>query len=275
MDTVQKYEPPSSGGKTRSPAYPLIDLEKAIDCAKKLYDHAKLHEVNKAAVGESWKMSHLSGTFLGYVAALKTFGLVASSGAKEQLKYKLTKDSERIILDQTNSPEKKEAIQRAAMAPKIYQELWEKFGKDGVDGSVEASVLSNYLILDRPGPRYNPTAAKLVIKHYKSTLAFAGVLDNGQTTTDEDHQQPEDPNEIKKEPEPENPSPQGEYELTRGTFSQDSGFRLMLRGKDRTPRHFKVMIAQILLHADFFGVVDPKILRLADAIIPSEVIPPE
>ena len=35
------------------------------------------------------------------------------------------------------------------------------------------------------------------------------------------------------------------------------------------------MLAQIILHAEFFGIADPKIIRLADAIISDEVVQPE
>ena len=48
-----------------------------------------------------------------------------------------------------------------------------------------------------------------------------------------------------------------------------------MRGEDFTPRPFRLMLAQIILHAEFFGIADPKIIRLADAIISDEVVQPE
>ncbi len=244
-------------GRTRSPAYPGIDLKKAIAYAKQLYGHAKLHEVNKSAVGKAWGMSPTGGHFLGNIAALRSFGLV------ERRKYRLTKDAERIIVDPTDSDEKREAIRRAALSPKIYLELWNKYGTDGVDGGIEENVLFSYLVLDRPEPRYAESAAKLVIRYYKSTLSFAGIQGAQQVPDDDNEVDPTsegDDRDLKEPlktdndpPQPERQSMQGEQEIVRGTFSPDSGFRLMLRGEDRTPRHFKLMIAQIILHADYFA----------------------
>ena len=58
--------------KTRSPSYPVVGLERAIEYARDLHKHAKLHEADKATVAGAWKMRPLSGSFLGYSSALKT-----------------------------------------------------------------------------------------------------------------------------------------------------------------------------------------------------------
>lgn len=273
----------SSATKVRSPAYPVMDLEKAIGYANRLYSHAKLHETSRQTVADAWKISPSSGGFLGYSAALKHFGLMTSSGAKENQRYALTKDAERIILDLTDSPEKREAIQRAALAPKIYSELWDKFAVDGIDGGVEESALRNYLVFDRPGPKYTPDAAPLVIRHYRSTMTFANFQAGNRTPDPSETDPPSEAATGVQQPSAEGaPGADaddrvlpGERELVRGTFAPDGGFRLIVRGEDLTPRHFKLMLAQIILHADIFGVADPKILRLADAIIPDDVLPPE
>ena len=217
--------------KTRSPSYPVVGLERAIEYARDLHKHAKLHEADKATVAGAWKMSPLSGSFLGYSSALKQFRLITSYRSKGRQKYVLTKDAERIVLDEIDSPEKRDAIQRAALSPKICSELWGRFGMDGVDGGIEESMLRNYLVLDRPGARYTPDGARLVVKHYKGTMTFANFQEGSPTydasetdpSSDDAQEDPERPLEDAPTAKPEERFMQGEIELVKGTFTPDGG----------------------------------------------------
>ena len=268
--------------KSRSPSYPILDLERAVEYAQKLYSHAKRHETSRVTVGEAWGMSPTSGSFLTYAAALKQFGFMTSSGTKDQQKYALTGDAERIILDATDSPQKRDAIRRAAVAPKIYNELWGKFGMDSINGGIEENMLQNYLTLDRPGPRYTLDGARAVIKHYKNTMAFANLQEDGYIPGGTEDDPPNDGSQKGPEHPVKGPPAADaggktmpeELELTRGTFAPDTGFRLFVRGENFTPEHFNQMLAQIMLNASFFGVSKAKLPRLENLVIP-EVLPPE
>ena len=268
--------------KMRSPSYPIIGLDRAIEYAQMLYSHAKRYEASRATVADAWRMSSTSGSFLTYTAALKQFGLMTSSGIKDQQKYILTEDAERIILDATNSPQKRDAIHQVALAPKIYRELWKRFGVDSVNGGVEDGALQNYLVLDRPGSHFTQDGARAVIKHYKSTMAFANLQEDGYIPDGTEDDPPNDG--FQKGPDhPDNGTSttnsggktmSGEQELTRGTFAPDTGFRLFVRGENFTPEHFYHMLAQIMLNASFFGVSKVKLPPIESFIIP-EVLPPE
>lgn len=268
--------------KMRSPSYPIIGLDRAIEYAHKLYSHSKRYAASRATVAEAWRMSPTSGSFLTYSAALKQFDLMTSSGIKEQQKYILTEDAERIIVDATNSPQKRDAIHRVALAPKVYKELWERFGVDSVNGGVEDGALQNYLTLDRPGSRYTQDGACAVIKHYKNTMAFANLQEDGYIPDSAEDDPPND--DLQKGPDHPGKGTSaansggktmpGEQELTRGTFAPDTGFRLFVRGENFTPEHFYNMLAQIMLNASFFGVSKVKLPPMENLIIP-EVLPPE
>ncbi len=76
----------------------------------------------------------------------------------------------RILVDHEDSPEWKKAIKDSALNPKIYKELWEKWGPNmPPDKEVCA-----YMVLERG---FNEGAVKGFLDDYKSTLKFAN-LDN-------------------------------------------------------------------------------------------------
>lgn len=157
----------------RSPPYPFVPLGKALDRVKLLYPKALHHPVGMGVLGEAWGFGLKSSGLIQTAAALIQFGLLVDDGSGDKRKFQLTKEAIRLANDADPASEKrKELIQRAALAPKIHRELWDKYGA----ANISDMVLRNYLMFDRTdadGAAFSPTAADAVIDEYKSTILFA------------------------------------------------------------------------------------------------------
>lgn len=159
----------------RSPPYPAINLGKAIERAKLLYDKALHHAVGVSVLADAWGYKVKSSGLWGTAAALMQFGLLTDEGTGEKRRFQLTDWALRIIRDPNPISEKRKAtIQQAALYPKIFKELWESY-----QGATTISdiVLKSHLTIDRHEnglAPYSDAAADEVIAVYKETLVFAG-----------------------------------------------------------------------------------------------------
>lgn len=153
-------------------------LGKAVERAKQLYPKALHHQVGVAVLGEAWGFGLKSSGLIQTAAALIQFGLLVDDGAGEKRKFQLTKEAIRLANDADPASEKrKELLQRAAIAPKIHRELWDKYGA----ANISDVVLRNYLMFDRTdadGAAFSGTAADALIEEYKSTILFAELTDD-------------------------------------------------------------------------------------------------
>lgn len=160
----------------RSPPYPQITLGKAIDRVKELHNKVRENAVGVRAVADAWGYGEKTGALWTTAAALLQYGLLTDDGSGEKRKFQLTEDAVRIALDPDPQSEKrKAAIQRAALAPKTHQEIWEKYGP--ADG-LSDMLLKTYLTLDRRDEGkspYSDSSADDVIRVYRDAIAFASL----------------------------------------------------------------------------------------------------
>ena len=62
--------------KPRSPNYPALSLQKALDFARKLYAVNHLHKASAEVVSKALGYTGLNGSSLTAIAALKKYGLI-------------------------------------------------------------------------------------------------------------------------------------------------------------------------------------------------------
>ena len=156
---------------SRSPSHPNTSLPKAIKRIEALHKKAQHHKVGIKVLAESWGYSEKSSGSRQTLATLTQFGLLKREGTGGGQRFLLTDDALRIVRDaDPDSAKRKQAIARVALKPKVYKELWERYGADVGD-----AVLQNYLILDRREEgesSFNQTSASKVISTYKETIAY-------------------------------------------------------------------------------------------------------
>lgn len=166
----------------RSPPYPAISLDKAVERAAELYAKSLHHAVPIAVVASSWGYGEKSSGLFGHLAALKQFGLLSDEGSGPKRRFKLTDGAVRVVRDPDPHSEKRRTIlATAALNPKVHAELWSRYGAAGASGSMDI-VIKSYLTLDRAddgGAPFSDNAADDLISEYKQTIAYAGLMNGG------------------------------------------------------------------------------------------------
>lgn len=182
----------------RSPSYPALTLQKAIERVGQLYDKEKQYPTPVETVVKHWNYSGVTGPAGLTVAALKKFGLLTDEGSKTDRRVRVT-DLAVQILNHPNAEKRQEGIRAAALAPTAHSELWAEYGAN----LPSDQHLTWTLTRDRG---YTESGARDFIKEYKSTIDFAGLLDTPpvETSDDEDEEVDEDEALDRNEGEPEN-----------------------------------------------------------------------
>jgi len=171
---------PEKQKRHRSPAYPGINLQAALERARSIYAVERRNAANVSVVAKHWKLSPKSSGALIAFAALSAFGLVESSGNGDQRTLKLSELALRILLDErAESTDRDSAIKRAALRPKIHQQLWEKWGSNlPSDENFKHALVFDW--------KFNENAVSEFITQYKSTISFAGLSDSDVVSAAED-----------------------------------------------------------------------------------------
>ncbi len=166
--------------RTRSPSYPYLDLQSALEKAAVLWHAEGRHAASISVVMQHWGYKEESSTGYSCVAALKKFGLVDHDGTGEARQMKLSGLALRILLDDDpQSDERRAALREAALGPRIHAELWERYS---VDLPSDQS-LKRFLVLERS---FNEASVDELLAEYKATMAFAGLAVRGGTAPTRD-----------------------------------------------------------------------------------------
>jgi hypothetical protein len=164
--------------RERSPSYPGISLETALERAQRLYDVERRNAAPAENILKHWGYAPKSGGGMVALAALKKFGLVTDEGTGSRRQARLTDLALRILQDRRpGSEERAQAIKDAALAPGIHRELWERYREGGLPSD---ETMEFYLVTDRG---FTESGAKELIQEFRNTLAFAR-LDGGGTLPD-------------------------------------------------------------------------------------------
>ncbi|MEO8755818.1 MAG: hypothetical protein ABI624_24400 [Casimicrobiaceae bacterium] len=159
--------------KHRSPAYPFLGLEAAIERAKAVYEKEKLHPATVAVMAGHWGFKDKSSGGLQTVSALRQFGLMEeAAGNGDQRRVKLTDLARRLLLMPAGSPERQALLAEAGRKPTLYGELLDKWGSD----LPSDQNLRTHLMLDR---NFNESAVDGAIRNFRQTVSFARLDGSG------------------------------------------------------------------------------------------------
>lgn len=174
---AESPEGPKDTPRFKSPPYPFVSLPKAVERARSLFTIARNYPVSMSVLAEAWNYSSSSSGVIQTAAALIQFGLLSSEGSGKDRKFQLTASGVRLAQDTDPTSEKRyTALRLASLSPKIYAELWAKFGDPK---GISDSLLKNYLVLDRIELSLAPfseAAAMDVIAQYRETMAYIDSL---------------------------------------------------------------------------------------------------
>lgn len=149
--------------KTRSPSYPIVGLGEAIDKARLVWSKDYQAELPREVIVEHMGYGSLNGKSLGILATVAKFGLLEGRGDNTRV----TDLAVQILAHERGDRERVEAIEQASQAPKLYQEISDKF--DGRSPSDQA--LKSYLLTRG----FTISGAQAVIRAFRETEEFVEV----------------------------------------------------------------------------------------------------
>ncbi len=160
----QNTTKPTKIPRHRSPNYPVIGLQKAIEQTRILYDRNKRHLVPIAVAHQHLGYKPMSSSGKQCVAALKAYGMIEIEGKDDKQQIRVSERARRILL---NDPERDQLLRAASLSPTLHAELWKRYGDEGLPAD---DVLCHYLIFER---NFNEAVVDTFIKRFKATLSFA------------------------------------------------------------------------------------------------------
>ena len=153
--------------KARSINYPFIPLKKALLRVEQIDKKEGKNPVAPDIAAEHWEYSPASSGVRQTIAALKSFGLIEVSGDKN---IQISESALHIILDKRkDSTERDNFIKTAATKPKIFNEMWEKWGQSRLPSDEN---MEYFLIFEK---KINKVSASKIIKIFKETISFANL----------------------------------------------------------------------------------------------------
>lgn len=155
--------------RTRSPAYPSICLEAAIERAQVIYRNENRNAAHVDVIIGHWGYEQGSSNGLRAIAALKQFGLLEEEGKKENRQVRLSRLALDILIPhEDGDPSQRQAIREAALRPPLHCEIWDKY-----KGQLPSdAALRRYLLIDR---NFNDAAVDPFIRQFRETVAFADL----------------------------------------------------------------------------------------------------
>ena len=155
----------SSGGTpTRSPSFPFIDLETAIQRAEQFYEAERRNAAPSDIAVSHWGYSSKSSGGKQTLAALRAYGLLTGTG-----RVSLTPRALKIVV--AGAPDRAKAIREAALAPAEFKKLWSEHGAEPPSDQ----SLRHELVINRG---FNENAVDDFLKNYKNTIDYSGLLDS-------------------------------------------------------------------------------------------------
>jgi len=151
--------------KGRSPNYPGISLDVAIQRAGELYAKERQHPAPVTTVARHWSYKSFNGPASVSLAALKKFGLLEDEGSGDARVARVS-DVAVEILANPHEERKRAAIRDAAIRPEIHREMWERYGSQ-----LPSDATLQWELTRSRG--FTETGAAEFIREYKATLAFA------------------------------------------------------------------------------------------------------
>lgn len=204
--------------RPRSPSFPSVDLETAIERAKQIFEKEQRHPVPFPIAAEHWDYKPTSSAPKQLLAALRQYGLATTDSSGKGRDVRITDLAAKLILDKRPA-ERGRALREAALSPKLFADFWDKWGAS----LPSATNAESYLTVEGG---FTPSAAKVAYKAYQQTVEYAGL--NGEPTL---------PGEVEDtEGSEDDPLPSGEGVVEQPTEQPVGASPIPRPGRGPTPR---------------------------------------
>jgi hypothetical protein len=177
MDT--KTTAKSRAATTRSPSYPMLSLPEAIDRVRTLWDKQRKNAVSPAVAMQSLGYKANSGTGGRVISALIQYGFLTEEGKGTGRLVRLTEEARSLMLLEPGDPDWLKFIKAAALRPKIYAEMAQRW-QETLPPDAE---IRRYLSYER---KFNPDTVHDLIKSFRRTYEFASLGSEGREQEEND-----------------------------------------------------------------------------------------
>jgi len=153
----------------RSPNHPFFDLADAVARVKVIYEKEKRSATSPEVIVKHLGYGALNGPGGRTLSGLRQYGLLEEAGGR----YKISDIAYALTQYSKESEQWKAAVQRAALTPTLYRDLYAMFP----DLSASDETL-RVTMLDKG---FNPEVIERVVGSFRSTMQFAGLPDGSYT----------------------------------------------------------------------------------------------
>jgi hypothetical protein len=168
--------------RTRSPAYPFIDLKEAIVYAKQAYEEEDRHSFTPEVAATHWGYKATSSAVSQVISALKQFGLLVEEPGNSTRRLRFSPlGLDLMVLEDETAAQWPQLLKSAALNPKIHREIWEKYG-----GKLPSDQnLKMYLLREREVP-FNKDQVDKFISQMRATIGFANLTESDKMSPADD-----------------------------------------------------------------------------------------
>ncbi len=172
--------------KERSPNFPFISLEAALERARQFYAEEKRGAAPFNRIVLHWNYSPASSGALQTVGALKIYGLLVEvgGGSGAQRTFQLTDMALRVLLDQRpDSVDRDRFLKEAAISPPLAQELYAKW----IDGIPSTSTINHILVLEKRFSEMNAVkVGKILVENHRYAKLLSSIDDSQNFSQNEE-----------------------------------------------------------------------------------------
>lgn len=224
---------PKKAKKDRSPSFPFIPLQVAIDRLASFEQKFGRHPTPANKAGLAWGMKEQSSQADQTLAALRSFGLVQYQGAGSDREVTISEEGRNYLRVQQEST-KEEILKICALRPKVMRKFWAKWG---ADRPIDPIALDALILKEG----FSDKGALAFLKVYDATVSFAKLSTADKVSEPDDEDEDEGGPVADRDTPPPPPPPggkvrqqvkvmDGERELTTGLLSRNASFRLIVSG---------------------------------------------
>ena len=150
--------------RLRSPAYPSMSLEEAVDAIAKIEKVYRTTPVDRSEAAKLIGYSGLSGPAAKALAALASYGLLERAGKGEAR----VSDRAKAILYAESDEDRREGLKAAALEPPLFRDLRDRFEAAIDDGMLPESGVIRYLEREN----FNPSAVRPAARAFLGTMTY-------------------------------------------------------------------------------------------------------
>lgn len=150
--------------RERSPNYPSILFDDALDRTKKIYEKEKQHAVSPEIAVKDMGLAGLNGRARVILGAMKQYGLLVSVGNQ----IRVTDDAAYVIVYPEGDLKRATLLQQLPLRPKVFQDLLVKFGASLPSDANVAAHLQFEM-------GFTAEACPTLLKAFKHAVEVSGV----------------------------------------------------------------------------------------------------